>query len=560
MRNAVSIALLSFVIMAVITGSSAPAQAVAEPSPALQSSLEARVEGEPGTAIAVGIIDDGKQSMYFAGSTGNARPLDEHTLFEIGSVTKTFTATALAAMSLAHQVKLDDPVAAYLPRDVSVPSKDGTPITLLNLAEQRSGLPRLPTNMDDVAGRDPYADYTRSDMYAFLSSYRLTRDPGSKYEYSNYGIGLLGQALANRAGVTYPALIQRRVLDPLGMTDTTFATMPASDPTAFAVGHDLDGQPVHAWHFRSILPAGGIRSSLADMLKYLRCNMGQGPLAQACLLAQQPRADGAPGHRIGLVWENNVQSGIVSHGGDTEGFHAFVAISKDREKGVVVLSNGPVVGDVAAHVLVPSFSIAACPKTVPASDTQLASYAGVYCNAASGITFTVASGKRRDTLDIALLPQPFATYRRIDADTFSYAPAGATFRFVRENGRVVGLRLLQGGQTIPALRLDASGKPVVTQLPPEFPAAITLDPSTLAQYVGSYAAGSLTFTVTLHGDRLYVQLSGQPAVPVYASAKDRFYYRIVEAQISFGRDAAGKVSSLTLHQNGRDLRAVRSTL
>ena len=133
------------------------------------------------------------------------------------------------------------------------------------------------------------------------------------------------------------------------MTDTTFATVPASDPETLAVGHDLGGQPVPSWHQQAILPAGGIRSSLADMLRFLRCNLGQGPLAAACLFAQQSRAAGTPGHRIGLVWETSVLRGSVSHGGDTAGYHAFVAISNDHQSGVVALSNGPLVTDIATH-------------------------------------------------------------------------------------------------------------------------------------------------------------------------------------------------------------------
>ncbi len=131
--------------------------------------------------------------------------------------------------------------------------------------------------MDDVAGDDPYADYTVADMYAFLNGYTLTRDPGAEYEYSNYGIGLLGQLLANRAKVPYPTLVRDTVLNPLGMNDTTFAVWPAQDPATLAVGHQMGtGDAVPAWHFQSILPAGGIVSSVSDMLKYLRCNMGMG--------------------------------------------------------------------------------------------------------------------------------------------------------------------------------------------------------------------------------------------------------------------------------------------
>ncbi len=525
----------------------------------LQQALDRRVAAMPGTGIVVGIIDRGVQRTYVAGSDGKGRPVDSQTLFELGSVTKTFTATVLAQMALTGQVRLNDPISKYLPATVKAPTKDGKAITLLDLAEQRSGLPRLPTNMNDVAGDDPYADYTTADMFAFLNGYTLTRDPGASYEYSNYGVGLLGQLLANRAGVAYPQLLRQAVLGPLNMRATTFAVTGVPDPPSLAVGHDVTGAQAATWHAQAIVPAGLVVSNLDDMLRYLRCNMGTGRLARTCLFAQQPRAQGEPGHRIGLIWNINSRSGVIAHDGDTNGFHAAVAISRDRTTGVVVLSNGPLIADIAAHVMVPSFPIATCPASVPAALTNPQSYAGVYCNAALGTEFTVSAGTDSKHLSIALLPQPSFVYQQTASDTYARADLGATFKFVRNGGNVVGLWLLQGGQTIPSTRLDGTGRPMAASMPPLFPPAVALDPALLAQYAGSYSAGSATFTVTVRGGTLFVQLTGQPAAPVYASAKDQFYYKIVDAQISFGRDAAGNVDSLTLHQNGRSLKAARST-
>jgi serine-type D-Ala-D-Ala carboxypeptidase/endopeptidase len=525
----------------------------------LQTALDMRAAGAPGTGIAVGIIDHGVVKTYVAGSAGNGRPVDEHTLFEIGSVTKTFTATALAVMTRSGQVRLDDPIAEYLPKGVRAPSKDGRAITLLNLAEQRSGLPRLPTNMHDVASGDPYANYTISDMYAFLNGYALTRDPGASYEYSNYGIGLLGQLLANRMQTTYAQLVGRLVLDPLGMSETELVLTGLADPQLLAVGHDLSGGAIPTWHTQSIAPAGAIASNVTDMLKFLRCNMGRGPLADDCLFAQRPRAPGEPGHEIGLVWNVNASNGTISHGGDTFGFHAFVAISRDHQTGVVVLSNGPPVADIATHVLFPGYPIAACPPSVPRSKTDPASYAGVYCNASSGATLTVNTTPTGNALSIALLPQPAANVPKVAPDTFYASVYDAEFKFIRERGQIVGLWLLQYGQAIPALRLDSQGKPTVATLSQPYPAAVTLDVALLREYVGTYSVKGLgVFTVTLEGDQLSVQLTGQPALPVYASGKDQFFYKVVDAQIRFNRDAAGHITSLTLHQNGQNLTAGRT--
>jgi serine-type D-Ala-D-Ala carboxypeptidase/endopeptidase len=523
-----------------------------------QAALDRRVAGVPGTGIVVGVIDHGVQKIYVAGSAGNGQPVDEHTLFEIGSVSKTFTATALAAMAMQGTVHLNDPISQYLPSGVKAPVKDGETITLLELAEQRSGLPRLPSNMQGAGGDDPYADYSLADMYAFLNGYQLTRDPGAAYEYSNYGVALLGQLLANRARSTYPALLEKTVLAPLGMSETTFAIAGTPDPAALATGHDLGGTAVPTWHAQSILPAGGILSSIGDMLKFLQCNMGSGPLAAACLFAQQPRAAGEPGHQIGLVWNRNSTTGTLSHDGATNGFLAFIAVSADRQTGVVALSNGPVVADIAAHVIDASYPIAACPTSVDRGKTNPTSYAGVYCNASSGVTLTVAAAQSSDQLSIALVPQPALLYDRIDPDSYYSAAVGATFKFARVGRDVVGLRLMQFGETIPALRLNGQGDPVVAQLPSQFPPEISLDRSVLAQYVGKYVAIGGTFTIALVGNSLYVQLTGQPAFALYASAADHFFLKVVDAQIRFHRNESGAIDSLILHQNGNDIYAVRS--
>jgi CubicO group peptidase (beta-lactamase class C family) len=529
----------------------------APPAPTLQQQLDARVAGMPGIGVVVGVIDHGKQSIYVAGQSGNARPLDAHTLFEIGSDTKTFTATVLADMVLLGQVHLSDPVSAYLP-GVHVGSKDGRAITLLDLAEQRSGLPRMPTNMDDMAGADPYADYGTADLYAFLNGYALTRAPGASYEYSNLGIGVLGQALANKAGTTYPALLKARVFEPLHMSETTVATVPPNDPVQLAVGH-ADGAPVGSWHFQALAPAGGIRSNVIDMLKYLRCNMGQGPLARACLLAHQPRADGESGHKIGLVWWTNPVSGVVSHGGDTAGYHAFVAVSKDRQTGVVVMSNGIAVADIAVHVLTPSYPIASCAHAIAPSEVDPRSYVGVYCYQAAGINFHVAPGTSTDDLMIALDPQPALRYVRTGPATFAAAKVGATVSFVLQSGNVVGFNFSQHDAAFRAVRLGAGGQAVVASLPSQFPAEIALDPATLQSYVGTYNGQGISFVVTRRANRLYAQLTGQGAAQIYPSARDAFFYKIVDAQITFARDASNNVVSLTLHQNGEEIVATRAS-
>src|SRR5262249_16319019 len=151
---------------------------------------------------------------------------NQNTVFEIGSITKVFTGILLAEAVKRGEVKLEDPISKYLPKYVTTPKYNGKEITLLNLIWHTSGLPMKPNNLHSSNLKSPYADYSVKQMYEFLAKYQLTRDPPSqfdysKFEYSNLGVGLLGHILSLRAKTTYENLIKTRVLQPLGMHDTT---------------------------------------------------------------------------------------------------------------------------------------------------------------------------------------------------------------------------------------------------------------------------------------------------------------------------------------------------
>jgi CubicO group peptidase (beta-lactamase class C family) len=548
--------MLAFVL-AVLVVAPVATFAAAPPSGAeIQALLDQRVAAAPGTAIVVGVLDGDTTQIYKAGNTGTATPLDEHTQFEIGSVTKTFTGTILASMVLDHSVALSDPVQRYVPSGVRIPSRGGKQITLLELATQHSGLPRMPGNFDPKDPNDPYADYSLDAMYAFLNGYTLPRDPGATFEYSNLGVGLLGDVLANRAHTTYAQLLRARVLAPLGMNDTAIVAA-GEHPAGMAVAHDADGDVVKPWTFGAIAPAGAIRSDVADMLRYVRCNMGQGPLGRTCLFAQEP-SDTFPGNRIGLVWWTGAVRPIVHHGGDTTGFHASVAISPDHHRGVVVLtSGGDPVDNLAIHLIDASIPVGASEsEAVVTLDTrQLDEYVGTY--AGEGTTYTVK--RDGDRLTAQLAGQQFARIYPSAKDRFFYKIVNAQIEFTRDaSGKVNAIVLHQDGQRGVFVRPGMAAPTLGPVAAPSYPPVFALDAATLDSYVGTYLAGAGTaFTVARTADGITVQLTGQPAFALFASAKDRFYLKVVPAQIDFQRDAAGKVNGLVLHQNGANVPAVK---
>ena len=192
--------------------------------------LRQRIDQEQrGVGIVVGLIDEHGKNRFvsYGAMTPGGPKVDERTLFEIGSVTKVFTALLLELAVEHGTMKLDDPVAKYLPPEMKLPTRNGRQITLLDLATQHSSLPRMPDNSHPKDPDNPYADYTEGQLAQFLSGHTLTRDIGSKYEYSNLGFGLLGQAVARAAGMDYETLVRREICGPLGMPDTVITLTPA---------------------------------------------------------------------------------------------------------------------------------------------------------------------------------------------------------------------------------------------------------------------------------------------------------------------------------------------
>src|SRR5215510_572003 len=308
--------------------------------------------------IVVGLVDEKGMRIISYGkpSQTSNQTVNGDSVFEIGSVTKVFTAVLLADMVERSEVGLNDPISKYLPKSVKTPTRDGKEITLLDLSSQTSGLPRMPSNFFPKDRRNPYADYTVDQMYAFLSGYTLTRDIGAKYEYSNYGVGLLGHILALRAGADYESLVRTRITQPLKMDNTGIKLTPEMQ-AHLANGHDAALRPAANWDLPTFAGAGALRSTANDMLKFVAANLGlsKSPLLTAMQKTHQPQHDtGAPDLEIGLGWHilKKFHAEIVWHNGGTGGYHSFIGFNKKKSKGVVVLSNSTNdIDDIGRHLL-----------------------------------------------------------------------------------------------------------------------------------------------------------------------------------------------------------------
>ena len=415
--------------------------------------LRQRIDVEKrGVSIVVGLVDASGSRVIPYGQTAKegSHAVDGQTIYEIGSVTKMFTDLVLADMLQRNEAKLDDPIAKYLPKDVKVPARNGREITLLDLVTHRSSLPRMPGNFHPADPANPYADYTPAQLYAFLSGYELPRDIGSKMEYSNLGVGLLGYALALRAGQSYEELVTTRVCQPLGMGDTS-VTPSEGMRQRLALPYDETLLPAKNWDIAVLTGAGGLRSSADDMTRFVAAELGlqPSPLAAAMQDTQKFRVANSPQTDMALGWFIDKRNAppIWWHNGGTAGYHAFVGFRPATKTGVVVLANtGMDIDDLGQHLLDRRFPLTPPPKahTAVAIRPELADrYAGRY-----QITpkFILTFSREGDRYFLVATDQPRnEVFPESEADFFAKG-FDAQITFVKDaQGNWSSLVLHQGG-------------------------------------------------------------------------------------------------------------------
>lgn len=393
----------------------------------------------------VGLTDGKSHSVvpYGRSDATTGSPVSEKTVFEIGSVTKLFTALLLSDMASRGEVRLEEPVADLLPAGTRVPVRNGRAITLRDLSSHYSGLPKRPTNLEPNDPNDPYGQYTAENLYEFLREYELTRTPGDIFEYSNVGVGLLGHALVLRAGAAdYESLIRSRILAPLRMDDTVIAIPPRLSADV-AISHDDNLDPVPNWNFDVLAGAGALRSNLSDLLLFMDalCDPERSPIGSMIgpLVTSRDRG----GLELGPPHPNG---GIaISHSGGTGGFRSFVRCIPEWKRGVVVLSNSVIdaVVDLGVHVLDSRCGMQWFRKEVTVDPISFARLVGRYQLRPNFVFEVILTA---DRLYIRLAQQQALRAFPASEWHFFYKAVGAQVTFEPgEDGRAARLILHQNG-------------------------------------------------------------------------------------------------------------------
>jgi hypothetical protein len=340
------------------------------------------------------------------------------------------------------------------------------------------------------------------------------------------------------------------------MTNTVITLSPELKKR-LAVGHNESGETAKNWDLPVFAGAGALRSTVNDLVKFLAANFEVVPakLAPAIRMAHQPRHAAGAGMEIGLGWHiaSKHAAKLVWHNGGTGGYRSFMGFNPEKKRGIIVLANSAQsVDDIGFHFLEPKYPLADSKPAkgrvaVQLKPEILERYVGRY-QLAPGVFFNL----RRDgsQLQAQLTGQPYAEIFPESETRFFYKVVDAQLTFHNADGRTTELVLHQNG-------MDQTAKKISNQ-PPQERQAIKLDAKVYDAYVGEYElAPGAVFTVRKEGERLMARLTGQTFLELFPESETEFFYRVVDAQITFVKDAQGRVIELVLHQGGRDSRAKR---
>lgn len=301
------------------------------------------LENQKIQCASVGVFLKGKAWTFNFGQLSDQDPSkpDGDTIYEIGSISKVFTSVLLADAVNQGRVKLEQPLGELMEGLAADNPDVAKKITLQHLAQHMSGLPRMPSNLRPSNPNNPFVDYDRKRLTEFMKQVRPDRDPGEKSEYSNLAAGLLGDLLAAESNLDYQTLLTRQVLKPLGMNDTTLE-LGKDQQSRLAPPHNSSLLPDHNWDFDALAGAGGIRSSVNDMLLFIDSNLNrpENETGKALALAWKEQLAAGDGHlAMGLGWMIAGDGSTRWHNGQTGGYHSMILVSRKLDAGVVLLCN-----------------------------------------------------------------------------------------------------------------------------------------------------------------------------------------------------------------------------
>jgi D-alanyl-D-alanine-carboxypeptidase/D-alanyl-D-alanine-endopeptidase len=526
----------------------ASSQAADGPPDDYRKLFEAGVANGAFPALAVGLVDGGDERLWYYGSRGDGQPPDAQSAFELGAATDLFTGLLLAQAVLEGRLRSSATLGSLYPTDFPWrdPTLSQTP--LFDLATQDAGLPPQPANLFPHDTNDPYADYAGADLLAWLAHFdgsSLQRDAKG---YSILHASVLSQALERIGGAPYARQLEQRVLTPLGMAHTGFA-----DGESLLDGHAFGASTAH-WHYAAFAGALGLRSTLPDLMAFVRANLRPegSSLRAALLLARQEHAEGQVGG-LGFGWNvHDIPSGdqqwpLVWRASQTGGFSLFIGFRTDRQQGVVLMCNS--LAELAPIGLAWLSGSTAPPTPAgpfvppPGSEDR---YAGLY-RLVSGVDVTVRA--RAEGLYAQLRGQPAWRLMPVAEDVYVAAGDAAGVTFIRNIDAIGGLVLRSGGTYVSARRLSERA--------PRLQRPHLATGRKLSGYAGDFAFDAATqLRISAQSDAIDAQLTASAPMRMWAYAPDRFAGEDGVNELQFHRDERGRIDRVLVELAGGERTAV----
>lgn len=535
--------------------------------------IKARVDEGINVGIVIGLIDGENVTYYSYGKADlkTGRKVDENSIFEIGSISKTFTGIMIADEVIKGNMKLSDPISDYLSKYTKVPTRNNQSITIKDLATHSSSLARMPDNFTPANLNNPYADYTIEMAYEFISDYELTRDIGEKYEYSNLGLGMLGHILELQYKKDFEAIMVERIANTLGMDNTRVIFTPNMKKN-LAKGHN-EGEEVENWDIPALAGAGAIRSSAVDMVKYIQANMGvhKTSLYKAMQLSHKTAYENEEQKfKIGLTWHYDNDGEIIQHGGATGGYKAFAGFVKGTQKGVVVLTNTTEgIGDIGRKLLDETFDLEMPKKSITADLQREIKKNGLE----KGVAFyKKAKAEQEDKFDfnegiLNNLGYEYLGKKDLESALVIFKLNVEMFPKASNPYDSLGEALLVKGDTVNSIinykksvALNPANEVGIKVLESlgiarkNLVKEVSVSAEILKTYEGKYElAPGFFIDISSKDQRLFGHPTGQGQAELFPKSDTEFYLTVVAANVVFNFDDTGKVESLTLFQGGREM-------
>ena len=418
------------------------------------------------TALSIGLIHPDGIEYYNYGSLSKEQQSlpSENSIYEIGSISKVFTALLLADLVNRKKIKPEAPLTEWTLKDWSLPSKDGVEISALHLVSHSSGLPRLPYGFNPTNIQNPYVDFSVADLRASLTDIPMPMTPGEHIVYSNLGSGLLGYGLTQYSGQSYEQMIQQTICSPLGL-ESTFVDVPKAQKNRSAQGYDMAGEPINDWDMPVLVGMGEINSTVFDLMQFAKAQLypPKNTLGEAIKMSHKPLIT-KDNNSVAMGWHVGFRGdpGLMWHNGGTGGARSFIAFHPEDKIGVVILSTNTSPFATAAvrsllGILRGEKTNLKLPQVVSLSDQEILAFAGEY---AISEDITIAFSPK-DGLLLGEIPKmpPILIYPTSE-NTFESIHVPLKFEFQRnEQGEVFQLLMHEGNKQTIVKRVTTSVSP-----------------------------------------------------------------------------------------------------